>query len=79
MTSIVSVVGVVLSRKENYQEWFRNLKSALVFNDLWEVFQGKKDSDGKKIATDLLDNEKYCAIWETKDNKAYALVTTSVT
>ena len=47
MTLIVSIVGVVLNGKENYQEWFRKLKSALVFNNLWEVCQGKKDSDGK--------------------------------
>jgi len=50
MTSIVSIVGVVLNGKENYQEWFRKLKSALVFNDLLDVYKGKKDSDGKEIA-----------------------------
>lgn len=78
MTSIVSIVGGVLNGKKNYQEWFRKLKSALVFNYLWEVCHGKKDNDGKKIVPEPPDNEKKHAIWETKDNNAYALITTSV-
>lgn len=72
MTSIVSIVGVVLNGWGNYQEWFRKLKSALSFNDFWEFCQGKKDSDGKEIAPEPPDNRKQHAIWETKDNKAYA-------
>lgn len=79
MTSIVSIIGVVLNGKEHHQEWFRKLKSALVFIDFWEVCQGNKDSDGKEIATELPDNEKQCEIWETKDNMAYALIIASMT
>lgn len=66
MTSIVSIVGVTLNGKENYQEWFKNLKSALVFNDFREVYQGKKDNDGKEIGPEPPDDEKQHAIWETK-------------
>jgi len=58
MTSIIAIVGVVLNGKENYQKWFRKLKSALVFNDLLKVCQGKKDSGGKEIAPKPLDNKK---------------------
>jgi len=79
MTSIGSIVRVVPNGKENYQEWFRNLKSSLVFNDLWEVCQGKNDSDGKEISPQSPDNEKQHAIWETKDKKSYALKNASVT
>ena len=32
MNSLISIVGVILSRKENYEEWFKN---TLIFNDMW--------------------------------------------
>jgi len=79
MTSIVYIAGVLLNRKENYQEWSRKLKSALVFNDFWEFCEGRKDSDGNEIAPKPPDNEKQCAIWDKKDNKSYALKIASVT
>ena len=48
MHSLISIVGVVLSGKKNYQEWFRKIKNTLIFNDLWEeVCEGKFDKEGK--------------------------------
>ena len=47
---IATLVEILEEGKENHQEWFGKLKSGLVFNDLCEVFQGKKDNDEKKIA-----------------------------
>jgi len=49
MNSIVSIVGFVLSGKKNYQEWFRKLKSSLVFNDLWEFFKEEQIKMEKKL------------------------------
>ena len=31
-----SFIGIVLSGKENYHEWFRKVKNTLIFNDLWD-------------------------------------------
>lgn len=31
----ISVVGVVLNDKKNYIEWYRKIKSTLIFNDSW--------------------------------------------
>jgi hypothetical protein len=36
MHSLISIVGVVLTDKENYREWYRKIKSTLIFNDLWK-------------------------------------------
>ena len=36
MNSLISIVGVILSGKENYQEWFRKVKNTLIFNDMWD-------------------------------------------
>jgi hypothetical protein len=35
MHSLIIIVGVVLTDKENYGEWYENIKSVLIFNDLW--------------------------------------------
>ena len=46
MLSLISIVGVVLSSKANYQEWFHKIHNTLIFNDLWEeVCEGKDDKD----------------------------------
>jgi len=34
MDSLISIIGVVLSGKENYLEWLRKIKLTLIFNDL---------------------------------------------
>lgn len=40
--------------------------------------EGKKDRDDKEIALEASKDEKQRAIWEVKNNKAYAVITTSV-
>jgi len=35
MHSLISIVNVVLTDKENYREWYRKIKSTLIFNDMW--------------------------------------------
>jgi hypothetical protein len=35
MHSLISVLGMVLTGKENYPEWYKNIKHTLIFNDLW--------------------------------------------
>jgi hypothetical protein len=35
MHSFISIMGMVLTGKENYQEWYRKVKRTLIFNDLW--------------------------------------------
>jgi hypothetical protein len=37
MHSLISIIGLVLSGKENYREWYRKIKSTLIFNDPWHV------------------------------------------
>ena len=65
MHSLVSIVGVVLSGQENYQEWFRKIKNTLIFNDLWEeICEGKDDNDPEQ-PTDV----RQLAIWKSKDKK----------
>jgi hypothetical protein len=36
MHSLISIVNMVLNDKDNYREWYRNIKSTLIFNDLWK-------------------------------------------
>jgi hypothetical protein len=43
MHSLISIVGIVLSSKENYQEWFRKIKNTLIFNDMWDDICETKD------------------------------------
>jgi hypothetical protein len=33
MHSLISIVGMVLTDKENYREWYRKIKSTLIFNE----------------------------------------------
>jgi hypothetical protein len=75
MHSLVSIVGVVLSRQENYQEWFRKIKNTLIFNDLWEeICEGKDDNDPEQ-PTDA----RQLVIWKSNDKNAHALIFVSVT
>jgi hypothetical protein len=75
MHSLVSIVGVVLSGQENYQEWFRKIKNTLIFNDLWEeICEGNDDNDPEQ-PTDA----RQLVIWKSKDKKAHALISSSVT
>ena len=74
MNSLVSLIGVVLSGKENYQEWFRKVKNTLIFNDLWDGFC---DGEGENAPMQL-DDQKQLAIWKSKDKKAFSLISASV-
>ena len=70
----MSIVGVVLNVKENYLEWSRKIKHTLIFNELWKgVCVGDGDKELEQPTSD-----KEFAIWENKNNKAYALIATSV-
>ena len=74
MHSIISMVGIVLTGKENYLEWSRMIKRTLIFNELWNgVCVGEGDDDPVQPTS-----EKELIIWENKNNKAYALITASV-
>ena len=53
MHSLISIVGIVLSRKENYHEWFRKVKNTLIFNDLWDdVCESKDNNEEPEQPTD---------------------------
>ena len=89
MNSLISIVGVILSGKENYQEWFRKVKNTLIFNDMWdgicenENLEDKEDGEAinevDKSAPIPPTNVKELALWKSKDKKAYALIIASVT
>ena len=70
MHSLISIVGVVLTGKENYLEWSRKIKHTLIFNELWKrMCVGNGDKEPEQPTSD-----KEFAIWENKNNKAYALI-----
>lgn len=70
INSLISIVGVILSIKENYPEWSRKIKHTLIFKELWK---GICVEDGdKELEQPTLDKE--FTIWENKNNKAYALI-----
>ena len=74
MHSIISIVGIVLTSKENYLEWSRKIKHTLIFNELWKgVCVGDRDKEPEQPTSD-----KEFVIWENKNNKAYALIAASV-
>jgi hypothetical protein len=67
--SLISIVGMVLTDKENYLEWSRKIKHTLIFNDLWDgICEGENDSRPTIPTTD-----KELSIWNNKDKKSYVL------
>ena len=48
MNSLVSIVGVIFSRKENYQDWFHKVKNTLIFNDTWDEICENENVEDKK-------------------------------
>ena len=69
MHSLVSIIGVVLSGKEKYQEWLRKIKHTLIFNDLWDgICEGEGD-----VAHEEPKINKEFSIWKNIDRNAYAL------
>ena len=56
---MVSIVGVVLSGKENYQERARKDQCMLIFNDLWDgTYEGQLELDGTSIEPTKPNSEK---------------------
>ncbi|XP_057866584.1 uncharacterized protein LOC131074052 [Cryptomeria japonica] len=75
MHSLISIVGIALSGKENYHESFRKVKNTLIFDNMWDdVCESKGDSEAPKQPTDA----KELIFWKSKDKKAYALIAASV-
>ena len=83
MQSIASVVGATLSGKDTYPKWWRKIKSAFIYNDLWDGI-----CEGTTIETEARgpitrdpgppESEKEKAIWKTKDKKDLAVITATV-
>ena len=48
MNSLISIVGVIFSVKENYEEWFRKVKNTLIFNDMWDRICENENLEDKK-------------------------------
>jgi len=63
MHSLVSIVCVVLSGKENYLEWSRKIEHTLIFNDLWDDI-----CDGDTAPTKPIP-DKELVIWMIKIRK----------
>ena len=83
MQSIASIVGATLTGKDTYSEWWRKIKSAFIYNDLWDgICEGCtiETEAGKSITIDPRppESEKEKAIWRTKDKKALAVITAIV-
>jgi hypothetical protein len=40
----------VLTGKQNYPKWFKNIKHTLIFNDLWDdICEGEADNEGEVL------------------------------
>jgi len=74
MHSIISMVGIVLTSKENYLEWSRMIKHTLIFNELWKGVCVREGDNDRVQPT----SNKELIVWENKNSKAYALIATSV-
>lgn len=80
-----SRVGVVLTRKENYVEWLRKIKSTLIFNGLWDrVCKGEvTENDEDEFGLDMKPYDggptkdtsvSKLAIWKNKERKDFSLI-----
>ena len=83
MQSIAYVVGATLTGKDTYPEWWRKIKYAFIYNDLWDgICEGTtiETEAGGPITRDPgpPESEKEKAIWKTKDKKALAVITATV-
>ena len=36
MSSLAFIVGGVLTGKENYPKWYKKIKAAFIYNDMWK-------------------------------------------
>jgi hypothetical protein len=76
MHSLISIVNVVLSGKENYWEWYRKIKTTLIFNDPWNGVceetptseeEDESKANSKSTRPTIPTSNKECAIWKDKD------------
>jgi hypothetical protein len=72
MHYVVSIIDVVLSDKENYPKWSRNIEHTLIFNDLWDHICDGDTSPIKPIV------DKELVIWTNTYKKEYPLIVVSV-
>ena len=63
MHSLISIVGVILSAKENYPEWSQKIKHTLIFNEFW---RGICEGEGDNASTNPT-SDKEITIWENKN------------
>lgn len=74
MLSLISIVELFLTGKENYYEWSKKIKHTIIFNELWKgLCEGEDDN---LPAKPILDKE--LTIWENKNNNAYAFIFASI-
>jgi hypothetical protein len=52
MHSLISIVDVVLTGKENYREWYMKIQSTLIFKDLWKGICEEKEVPRSSKATE---------------------------
>lgn len=67
----MNIVRIMLTSKENWSEWSRKVKHALIFNYFWI-----RICDSNTQPTKLID-AKELVVWNMKNNKAYALIVAS--
>jgi hypothetical protein len=53
MHSLITIISVVLIGKENYREWYINIKITLIFNDLWNnIYEVVNEEEFESTATE---------------------------
>jgi hypothetical protein len=76
MHSLISIVGVVLTGKENHPKWYRKIKHTLIFNNLWNGIcevgiasekEEQSKAQPKNSRTTIPTSNKEHAIWKNKD------------
>ena len=70
MLSLVFIIGVVLTGKENYREWYRKIKSTLIFNNPWKrICKETVVPNSRKITEEEAKSEEEASILKTKSSK----------
>jgi hypothetical protein len=69
----MSIFGVVITSRKNYREWYRNIKSALIFNDLWKgICEAKEVPQRRKTFEEDVELEEEEEEAESEE-KSYVL------
>lgn len=74
MHSLISIVGIVVTRENNQKEWEKMIRNTLIYNDLWKGICEEEDDNTPNKPT----LHKELAIWENTDTKYYDLIVTSI-